>query len=106
MHGGDNGHSEAALTCFELTNVFIHIFLLAPSLFLMLGFALKGTVILPRFFIVAAITLGVLFQFLGIIALFYNQLLLAVTGILMLQNLWTIAATLYLLLRRKTLNYY
>lgn len=101
VQAGDNGHREAALTCFELTNVFIHIFLLAPSLFLMLGFALKRTAILPNFFIVSAIVLGVLFQTLGVIALFDNKFLLLVIGILMLQNLWTIATSVTLLVRRK-----
>jgi hypothetical protein len=98
---GDNGHPEAAMTCFELTNVFIHIFLLAPSLFLMLGFALKGTTAFPKFFSVTAIVLGVLFQSLGAIALFDNQFLLAVIGILMLQNLWTVAASMVLLIGKK-----
>jgi hypothetical protein len=98
---GNNGHLEASLTCFELTNVFIHIFLLAPSLFLMLGFALKGTTILPRFFSVTATVLGTLFQSLGVIALFDNRFFLVVIGILMLQNLWTIAASITLLIRMK-----
>src|SRR5215831_3131313 len=95
LQSGDNGHLDAALTCFELTNVFVHIFLLAPSLFLMLGFALRGTNILPKFFISAAITLGVLFQSLGIIALFNNKFILVVVGILMIQNLWTIAVSFF-----------
>jgi hypothetical protein len=98
---GMNGHPQAALACYELTNVFIHIFLLAPSLFLMLGFALKGTTTLPKFFIVTAIVLGILFQSLGIIALFDNQFLIVVIVILMLQNLWTIAVSISLLVRRK-----
>jgi len=100
MQAGDNGHLEASLTCFELTNVFIHIFLLAPSLFLMMGFALKRATILPAFFASAAIILGVLFQSLGVIALFYNQFLIIVIGVLMLQNLWTIAASVTLLIRK------
>ncbi|HEY1872615.1 MAG TPA: hypothetical protein VGG71_16255 [Chitinophagaceae bacterium] len=101
LQAGDNGHLESALTCFDLSNVFVHIFLLAPSLFLMLGFSLRGTTILPKFFITTAITLGILFQFLGVVALFYNQFLLMVIGILMLQNLWTIAASIILLTRTK-----
>jgi hypothetical protein len=67
----------------------------------MLGFALKRTAILPNFFIVSAIVLGVLFQTLGVIALFDNKFLLLVIGILMLQNLWTIATSVTLLVRRK-----
>jgi len=102
LQAGGNRHLEAALTCFDLANVFIHIFLLAPSLFLILGLALKGTTILPKFFIVTAIVLGVLFQSLGVIALFDNQFLLVVIVVLMLQNLWTIAASITLLARRKS----
>jgi hypothetical protein len=101
----DNGHPEAAMTCFELTNVFIHIFLLAPSLFLTLGFALKGTTVLPKLFPITAIVLGALFQSLGVFALFDNQFLLVVIGILMLQNLWTVAASVVLLIRKKFIKF-
>jgi hypothetical protein len=52
----------------------------------MWGFALKGTTILPKLLSVTAIVLGVLFQSLGAIALFDNEFLLMVIGILMLQN--------------------
>lgn len=97
---GANGHLASAVTCFELTNVFIHIFLLAPSLFLVLGFALKGSQLLPRFFVFAALSLGVLFQTLGVVALFNEHFLLAVIAVLMLQNLWSIAASIALLTRR------
>lgn len=98
---GGNGHLGSAVTCFELTNVFIHIFLLAPSLFLMLGFALKGAGLLPGVFIFSALCLGVLFQTLGIVALFNDRFLLAVIVVLMLQNLWTVAASIYLLVNRR-----
>lgn len=101
---GMNGHTQAALACYELTNVFIHIFLLAPSLFLMLGFALRGTNILPRYFIITAIILGVLFQSLGVIALFNDNFLIVVIAVLMIQNLWTIAASMTLLLRGKIIS--
>jgi hypothetical protein len=101
VQAGNNGHAEAALTCFELTNVFIHIFLLAPSLFLMLGLALRKTIILPRLFVVMAIVLGILFQTLGVVALFNEKFLIIVIGVLMLQNLWTIAASLTLLIKKK-----
>lgn len=101
---GDAGHPDSAVTCFELTNVFIHIFLLAPSLFLMLGFALKGSLVLPKIFITTAITLGVLFQTLGVLALFFNSFLFLVIIVLMLQNVWTIAASVVLLVRRKIIE--
>lgn len=62
LQAGNNGHIDAALTCYELTNTFIHIFLLAPSLFLVLGFALKNTTVLPKIFTWSAIVLGILFS--------------------------------------------
>jgi hypothetical protein len=101
VQAGDNGHFESSLTCFELTNVFVHIFLLAPSLFLMLGFALRGTDILPKIFVVTAILLGILFQTLGVLALFYDQLLIIVIAVLMMQNVWTIATSIVILSRKK-----
>lgn len=101
VQAGDHGHLVASLTCFELSNVFIHIFLLAPSLFLMMGLALRGTTVLPKAFIVIAITIGALFQTLGVVALFNDTVLLAVIFILMLQNIWTITAAITLLVKKK-----
>jgi hypothetical protein len=103
LQSGDNGHLEAALTCYELTNTFIHIFLLAPSLFLMLGFALRKSIVLPKIFICSAIILGILFQSLGVIALFNNKFILVVIFVLMLQNLWTIAASIVLFRGKKVI---
>ncbi len=105
VYSGDNGHLESSITCYELSNVFIHIFLLAPSLFLMTGLALRKTSVLPKAFIIIAIALGVLFQTLGVIGLFNNQAVLAVIVVLMLQNVWTIAASVALLVRKKGGSY-
>lgn len=104
MQSGQNGHPEAALTCFELTNVFIHIFLLAPSLFLLLGIAIRQTDILPKLFSASAIILGVLFQTLGVVALFNEKFLLLVIAVLMIQNVWTIAAAVTLLVRKNSIS--
>lgn len=101
VQAGSHGHPEAALTCFELTNTFIHIFLLAPSLFLMMGFAVLGSTILPKAFIYSAILLGICFQILGVLALFFERALFLVIIILMLQNLWTISASIALILRKE-----
>jgi len=104
VQSGNNGNTESMLTCFQLTYVFIHIFLLAPSLFLMMGFALKGSTILPAFFTGSAVVLGVLFQSLGVVALFDNRLVIAVIGVLMLQNLWTVTVSILLLASRSKLT--
>jgi hypothetical protein len=100
VESGRNGHPESALTCFELTYVFIHIFLLAPSLFLLMGFALYGTNLLPRMFIYLAIVLGILFQILGVAGLFNTTALIFVIFVLMAQNIWTLAASIALLVRK------
>ncbi|HEX4850505.1 MAG TPA: hypothetical protein VFV08_06840, partial [Puia sp.] len=47
VQAGDNGHYESAVTCVDMASVFVHIFLLAPSLFLVLGFALMRSSVLP-----------------------------------------------------------
>jgi hypothetical protein len=101
VQAGNHGHSEAALTCFELTNTFIHIFLLAPSLFLMMGLALIQSTILPKAFIYSAIFLGIGFQILGVLALFFEKALFLVIIILMLQNLWTISTSMILIFSKQ-----
>jgi hypothetical protein len=88
------------LAAFDLTNVFVHIFLLAPSLFLMMGITLLNTNILPRFLIIAAIVLGCLFQTLGIVGLFNNYAVIAVIFVLILQNVWTIISAIILVARK------
>ncbi|MGH2411247.1 MAG: hypothetical protein ACRDGS_12875 [Chloroflexota bacterium] len=94
-----NGHPQAALACFDLTNVFIHIFLLAPSLFLLLGLALWKTTILPGLYAPLALILGLAFQTLGLVGLFKTAAVSLVIVILLVQEVWTIAAALALVLR-------
>jgi hypothetical protein len=81
--------------------VFIHIFLLAPSLFLMMGITLLNTKILPRYLIITAIVLGCLFQTLGVVGLFNNYAVIAVIFTLVLQNIWTIISCITLLAKAK-----
>jgi hypothetical protein len=97
-----NGHPHAALACFDLTNVFIHIFLLAPSLFLLLGLALWKTTLLPGLFAPLALLLGLAFQTLGLVGLFNTTAVSLVIVILIGQEVWTVAAALALALRAGT----
>ncbi len=99
-YAGDYHHYQSSLAAFDLTNVFVHIFLLAPSLFLMMGITLLNTNILSRFLIIAAIVLGCLFQMLGVIGLFNNYAVIAVIFVLILQNIWTIISAVSLLTRK------
>jgi hypothetical protein len=100
VQAASNGHPQAALACFDLTNVFIHIFLLAPSLFLLLGLALWQTTLLPRLFAPLALVLGLAFQTLGLVGLFSTAAVALVIVILIVQEVWTLAAALVLVLRR------
>jgi hypothetical protein len=101
LQSADNGHYEASVTSVDMASVFVHIFLLAPSLFLVLGFALWKTSILPPIFSVLALSLGLLFQVLGVAGLFSSTALLIVIFILLGQNLWTLAASVSLLFRKQ-----
>jgi hypothetical protein len=100
VYAGDYHHDQSSLAAFDLTNVFVHIFLLAPSLFLMMGITLLNTNILPRFLIIAAIVLGCLFQTLGVVGLFNNYAVIAVIFVLILQNIWTIISAIILIARK------
>jgi len=51
--------------------------------------------------VILAIVLGILFQLLGVIALFNERFLVLVIGVLMLQNLWTVAASIALLVKKE-----
>lgn len=100
VQAADNGHLTSMVAGVDLGSVFIHIFLLAPSLFLMLGFALQKTSLLPRIFPVIALVLGILFQVLGVAGLFSNTALLIVIFVLLAQNIWSLAASVTLIVRR------
>lgn len=99
LQAGQNGHPEAMLTCLDLNSVFVHVFLIAPSLFLVLGIALLGTRLLPPTFSYLAVALGVLFQILGVVGLFSPTAVLAVIVLLMAQEAWNVAAAIALIVQ-------
>ncbi|HZS90933.1 MAG TPA: hypothetical protein VFE42_26010 [Chloroflexota bacterium] len=99
VQAATNRHPQAALACFDLTNVFVHVFLLAPSLFLLLGLALWNTTLLPRLCAPLALVLGLAFQTLGLVGLFNTAAVSLVIVVLVLQEVWTVAAALTLALR-------
>jgi hypothetical protein len=71
--------------------------LIAPSLYLMLGFALLGTRLLPAAFAPTALILGIVVQVLGFAGLFSDRLVLVVIGFLLAQEVWAVAAAVALL---------
>jgi hypothetical protein len=101
IQAGATGHPEFSVAFIDLNSVFVHVFTIAPSLFLTLGFALRGTRLLPNSFAGSAIALGVAFQVLGVVGLFVSSVLLAVILVLLAQQVWTLAAAVALGARRE-----
>jgi hypothetical protein len=99
IQGTASGHPATAVTGFDLTNVFAHVFLIAPSLFLMLGAALLGTQLLPQVFSYLALALGVAFEILGLAGLFSATAVTMVVFLEMAQESWIVAAAITLVVR-------
>ena len=95
-----NGHPEAALTSFDLSFVFIHIFFITPSLLLPLAFVLRGTTILPKFFWTWALLAGIAFEGMGLFGLVYTASTPIAIVILVIQEAWSLAAAATLAMRR------
>jgi hypothetical protein len=84
-----------------------HAFLIAPAIFLPLGFALRGSAVLPRAFSNSAIALGCISEVLGLVGLFYahpnnhgaaGTVINVLVGI---EVLWVLAAAGYVLRRAR-----
>lgn len=104
VQAGTLGNPQGALTLFELTFVFIRLFLIAPSLYLMVGAALLNTRLLPNGFAIAALALGIGFQILGVVDLFSNSVMLVVLVILVAQEVWAVVAAIALAAGRAPSN--
>jgi hypothetical protein len=98
-----DGHPQAALTSFDLTFVFVHIFLIgpAPLTFLALGGVLLGSDVLPRVFGWLALGLGVAFVLVGFAGLFSGLALTISIFLLIGQELWVVAVSITLLVAGK-----
>lgn len=101
MQGATAGHITTALTCFDLTYVFIHVFPIAPApaTFFGLGATLLGSSLLPRGFAYTAIGLALAFAVLGFLGLFVPAVNGAVVVLLSSQELWIACAAVMLAVR-------
>ncbi len=95
------GHAATALASFDLTNVFVYIFLMvpAPVFFLSLGAVLLGSQVLPRMFGDLALALGGAFAVLGLVGLFSAGAIALSILLLIGQELWIVAAAITLIIR-------
>lgn len=96
LQAGTTGNSQGALILFELNFVFSRVFLIAPSLYLVLGAALLHTQLLPRGLTIAPLVLGIAFQVLGAVNFFSNAVTLVVLVILIAQEVWAVIAAVVL----------
>ncbi len=98
-----NGHPMSALTIFDLTVVFIHVFLIgpAPLTFLALGFVLLGSCVLPRVFGYLALGLGIAFETLGFAGLLTPIAVTVAIYVSIFEELWILAAAITLLVRER-----
>jgi hypothetical protein len=97
-----HGHVEGAAAAFDLTDVFIHVIPIGPAgvVYLALGAVLLGAVVLPRAFGYLALALGAAFELAGFVGLFDpSNPQTTITIILILQELWVLAAASLILVR-------
>ncbi len=96
------GHPTSALISFDLTNVFVHIFLMvpAPVFFISLGAVLVRSQILPPLLGYLALVLGGAFAILGLLGLLSAAALSFSTVLLLGQEIWIIVAAVTLIFRR------
>jgi hypothetical protein len=88
-------------TAYGLYAAVEHAFLIAPAIFLPLGFAIRGSTVLPRAFALTAIVLGCVSEALGLVGLFYahpnngGAAGIAINVLIGVEAIWVIAATLF-----------
>ena len=101
VQGAVDGHPTTALTCFDMTFVFIHLFPMIPAsvTFLGLGAMLLRSPILPRVFAHVALALGFAFPVLGFLGLFMPRVNGIVVILLSSQEVWVVAAAITLQFR-------
>ena len=100
-----SGHPEAAVVCWIVQGVFVHVFPIgpAPIVFLALGTLLVSpsqAIGLPRALGYLALVLGVAFEVVGLLGLFVPAATAAIIVLLITQELWIAAASMVLLTRR------
>jgi len=95
-----SGHAATAQTTFDLTTLtFVHVFPIVPvpAVLFSLGAVILGSRLLPRSVGVAALAIGAAFEMVGFAALFNEAFVIPVIGLLVVDELWIIAAALWVI---------
>ncbi|MDQ6675186.1 MAG: hypothetical protein M3069_31370 [Chloroflexota bacterium] len=95
------GHTQTALTSWEMMAVFIRIIPIvpAPAVFLSLGSVLLGSRVLPVVFAYLALVIGVGFEVMGFASVFSSAALVTVILLLVAMIVWILAAAITLVVR-------
>ncbi|MDQ6741039.1 MAG: hypothetical protein M3021_11965 [Actinomycetota bacterium] len=95
------GHTQTALTSWEMMGVFIRIIPIvpAPAVFLSLGTVLLGSRVLPGVFAYLALVIGVGFEVMGFASVFSSVALVTVIFLLVAMIVWILAAAITLIVR-------
>jgi hypothetical protein len=91
------GDMASAVASNNLIKAVQHIFLIAPALLLPLGVVLLDSRLLPRVFAYLALAIGTTLQVLGLFGLFH-ALQPVIDVVLIVQSLWFVAASIWMLL--------
>lgn len=94
------GHAATAQTSFDLSTIsFVHVFPIVPvpAVLFSIGAVILGSKVLPRSLGVAALAIGAAFEVVGFAALFNDAFVIPIIGLLVVDELWIIAAALSLL---------
>ena len=95
-----SGHAATAQTTFDLSTIsFVHVFPIVPvpAVLFALGAVILGSSVLPRSVGAAALAIGAAFEIVGFAALFNDAFVVPIIGLLVVDELWIIAAALSLL---------
>jgi hypothetical protein len=95
-----SGHAATAQTSFDLSTIsFVHVFPIVPvpAVLFALGAVILGSKLLPRSVGVAALAIGAAFEIVGFAALFNDAFVIPIIGLLVVDELWIVAAALSLL---------
>lgn len=94
------GHAATAQTTFDLSTItFVHVFPIVPvpAVLFALGAVILGSSVLPRSVGAAALAIGAAFEIVGFAALLNDVFVVPIIGLLVVDELWIIAAALSLL---------
>ena len=95
LSGAQQNDPVIVSTCLTLLSAVQHLYFIAPSLLLPLGFVVFGSRVLPQMFSYTAFGIGIGFEILGLVGLFIPFKIVTIV-VPVLAELWILAAAIFL----------